>query len=133
MVSLAGRAAGAGLKYAGDLEDLPVVARPLLKRREPTVVVSGHLHLRDALAEESVLQVNCAALVEPPFEVALLNLVAESDRLEVLSEAAPVTSSSGGLRLPVLAPASEEWLFEAGAWFRTEGPQGEYNKEEVAK
>lgn len=105
-----------GLKYAGDLENLGVVLRPLLGWGEPTVVLSGHLHLRDAFAAESVLQLGFAALVEPPFEVSLVDVEAEDGRVEVRREAVALTPTPEGVRLPVLSPPSHTWAFIDGSW-----------------
>lgn len=124
MVSSEVRLARAGLKYAGDVEDLETVARPLLRRRAPTVVLSGHLHVRDTSAEASVLQLSFAALVEPPFEVAYLDIEEEGGRVALRRRSVPVAPSGDGARLPVLSPAREGWVFEAGAWGREEAAPG---------
>jgi hypothetical protein len=65
----------------------------------------------------ALLQVSCAALVEPPFEVTLLDLEIEpeSGRLVARREAVPLLSSSA-VRCPVLSPPQQEWVFEAGEW-----------------
>lgn len=114
----------AGLKYAGDLEDRDRVSRPLLGRRAPTVVLSGHLHVRDTSAEASVLQLGFAALVEPPFEVAYLDIEEEGGRVALRRRSVPVAPSGDGARLPVLSPAREGWVIEAGAWGREEAAPG---------
>jgi hypothetical protein len=117
MISFAEEVWGADLTYGDDLEDLDEVARPLLERPVPTVVVSGHVHLRHACMKGALLQVSCAALVEPPFEVTLLDLEIEpeSGRLVARREAVPLLSSSA-VRCPVLSPPQQEWIFEAGEW-----------------
>lgn len=50
-----------GLRYAGDIEDVEQQTQALSRRRAPTVVLTGHLHVDDAHAEGRVLQ-----LVNPP-------------------------------------------------------------------
>jgi 3',5'-cyclic AMP phosphodiesterase CpdA len=121
MVSLAARVAGAGLKYAGDLGDLAEAARPLLGRRAPTVVAHGHLHVRDAVAAGSVLQVSCAALIEPPFELNLLEVVLGGGRTVVVRRRAVAAAPSApGAGLPVLSPAEGAWAFGGGYWARAE-------------
>jgi hypothetical protein len=121
--SLAARAAEASLRYAGDLVNLEEVARPLLGRGAPTVVVHGHLHLRGSLVAGPVLQVSCAALVEPPFEVTLLDVGREDGRLLVRRRSFSVAPSPEGVRLPVLSPAEEGWAFYPGlqGWRALEG------------
>ncbi len=115
LLSLAERAADAGLKYAGDLADRAVVATPLLRRAAPTVVAHGHLHLRDTTSVGSILQFSCAALIEPPFEVTLLDITRRDGRATVRREATPVVPSPD-VRLPVLASPDGAWTFEASAW-----------------
>lgn len=105
-----------GLRYAGDLGDLGAVLRPLLGRVAPTVVLGGHLHLRDAFAEGSVLQLGFAALVEPPFEASFVEVEAGDGRVEVRRESVSLAPSPKGVRLPVLSLADEGWVFETGAW-----------------
>lgn len=118
VVSLAKRVAAAGLEYPGDLEDLPEAAGPLLGRAAPTVVVHGHAHVRDALVSGGVLQLSCAALIEPPFEVTVLDVEREDGAVSVREKAIAVAGSPGGVRLPVLSGAEGEWRFEEG-WVPT--------------
>lgn len=117
MVSFAEKASAAGLWYGdNDLEDLEETARPLLERRAPTVVISGHMHIRDDLVSEKVLQVACAALMEAPFEITLLDLQIEDGRISVRKESVPIVPSPPDVELPVLSPPRQEWVFEAGEW-----------------
>jgi predicted phosphodiesterase len=117
MISFAEKASRAGLYYGdNDLEDLEEAARPLLERSAPTVVVNGHMHIRDACVAGKVLQISCAALTEPPFELTFLDLEREGDRIMVRKESVPVVPPPDDVRLPVLSPPKQEWVFEAGAW-----------------
>jgi predicted phosphodiesterase len=115
MISFSEEVSRAGLTYGNNLEDLEEVARPLLERSAPTVVVHGHIHLRNARVEETVLQISCQGLVEPPFEVVLLDLEPESDRMLVRAESVALAPSLS-VRLPTFSPPRREWVFEAGAW-----------------
>jgi hypothetical protein len=54
--STAQRVTTAGLKYAGDLVNIDEVAGPLVARTAPTIVVHGHLHVRDAFWDGMLLQ-----------------------------------------------------------------------------
>ncbi len=119
LLSLAERATDAGLKYAGDLADLDALATPLRRRATPTVVAHGHLHLRDASSVGRVLQISCAALIEPPFEVTLLDIARYGGRATARRASTPVAPSPD-VRLPVLAPPDGAWMFEAGAWHAIE-------------
>ena len=111
----------AGFVYGDDLEDREEIARPLLERQAPTVVVNGHLHLRDAQTRGGVLQLSCAALVEPPFEVTLVELGFEEESFFVRRRSGPVLPMPDGVQIPALSPAREEWVFEGGAWHAVVG------------
>ncbi len=121
VLSFADEVHEADFVYGDDLEDREEVARPLLERQAPTVVVNGHLHLRDARTRESVLQLSCAALVEPPFEVTLIEVGFEEESFFVRRMSRPVLPMPDGVRLPALSPARGEWVFEGGAWRATVG------------
>lgn len=114
-VSFSEEVSAAGLVYGDDLEDLEEVTRPLLGREAPTVVVSGHVHVRAARVEGPVLQVSCAALVEPPLEVTFLDVEPQGDRVEVRRESAPLAPSLA-VRPPAFSPPEQGWAFESGAW-----------------
>ena len=119
MVSFAEEVTQSNLIYGDDLEDLEEVARPLLARSAPTVVVSGHIHMRHACAAGKVLQLSCAALVEPPFEITFLDFEIDTqtrgDRIVVRRRSVPLVSPSA-VNCPVLSPPRQEWVFEAGEW-----------------
>lgn len=105
----------AELKYAGGLSNGEAIVTALLARAAPTVVIHGHLHLRDACTTGPVLQIGCAALIEPPYERAVIEVDELEGRLTVTvahRSVAPVPK----VRLPVLAPADAIWTFKSGRW-----------------
>ena len=115
-MSFSGEVSSAGLVYGDNLENLKEVARLLLGREAPTVVVNGHVHLRATRIEGPVLQVSCAALVEPPFEVTLLDLEKLGvGRVKVRRESASLIPSLT-VRPPAFSPPRQGWAFEDGAW-----------------
>ena len=114
-VSFSKEVSAEGLVYGDDLEDLEEVAWPLLGREAPTVVVNGHVHLRAARVQGPVLQVSCAALVEPPFEVTFLDVGPEGERVEVHRKSALLVPSLT-VRPPAFSPPEQGWAFEAGVW-----------------
>lgn len=117
MISFRERAEQAGLYYGdNDLENLEQVAQPLLAREAPTVVINGHMHMRDACAAGKVLQISCAALTEPPFDVTLLDLEVGGDLISASVERIPVVPLPDDLRISVLSPARLRWVFEEEAW-----------------
>ena len=105
----------AGLPYAGDLVNRERVAAPLLARAAPTVVVCGHLHVREGVADGALLQVACGALIEPPFEATLLDLREDGAGLAV-NRTAHELGRAEERRDPRLAPAEEAWRFAGGRW-----------------
>lgn len=74
LLSLREDAIQAELKYAGDPVNGPEVASDLIGREAPTLVISGHLHIRQASSRGPVLQASCGAQIESLFEVTVLDL-----------------------------------------------------------
>lgn len=72
VVSRAEEFAERGVRYAGDLENRAEVERALAGH--PTLVLCGHLHTRGVVLAGDTLQVSFGALVEEPFDVAVLDV-----------------------------------------------------------
>jgi predicted phosphodiesterase len=114
LMSTVARMRDSGFKHPGDLEGLDALTRLLQERTGPTVVVHGHVHARDAWFEGNVLQLSCAALVEPPFELTFLTIdVSQRPRLTRRSIS---LRPSPGLTLPVLAPPDGAWTATERGW-----------------
>ncbi|MBA3643739.1 MAG: metallophosphoesterase [Chloroflexia bacterium] len=105
----------AGLRYAGSFAGDDAVSEALQARQMPTIVVHGHLHVRDAVVAGPVLQIGCAALIEPPHECATLTVTDEAGELTVQVSHHAVAPSPP-VRLPVLAPDNARWIFGNGKW-----------------
>ncbi len=118
MLSTEARTLQHGLLYAGDLENLGDVAAPLLQRAAPTVVLHGHLHVRDAVTAGALLQLGCAALIEPPFEVSILELTTGTGP-PIIRRTSTALVAPPAVRLPVLVPADGSWAWTGGAWAAT--------------
>jgi hypothetical protein len=103
----------AGLTYVSTFENREAVAAPLLARTAPTVVLHGHLHLRDLATEGPVLQIGCAALIEPPHERVVIDISGDGSQVRIRH--LPVMASPD-VRLPVISPAMSEWWFEGVRW-----------------
>jgi 3',5'-cyclic AMP phosphodiesterase CpdA len=56
-------------------------------RTSPTVVLSGHLHTRDAYADGPVLQLLFPALIESPAECSILELENDGTRVHLITDA----------------------------------------------
>jgi predicted phosphodiesterase len=105
----------AGFKYAGDVVNQPEIAAALQGRTAPTVVLHGHHHVRDAAVAGPVLQIGCAALIEPPHETALVEIELHDREMAVRVEHTAVAPSSVA-HLPVIAPPTGAWRFAQGRW-----------------
>jgi predicted phosphodiesterase len=121
VVSRAQRVAGLGFSYPGDLLDLaPLLAR-VRATGEPTIVLSGHIHVRESHAAGTVLQLSAGALIEAPFEAAVIDLERDAETLRVRRRSIRLGPSAGA-RDPVLAPDDETWSFCAGSWHEADHP-----------
>jgi hypothetical protein len=121
MVSFRERPEREGVYYGdNDLENLEQVQRPLLEREAPTIVVNGHMHMRDDCATDKLLQVSCASLTQPPFDLTILDFKAMVNQVSVGVERIPVASLPDDIYLSALFPARLRWVFESGAWYRVE-------------
>lgn len=102
LLSLRRRAREAELLYSGHLSDLAPPVAPL-PTDAPSVVLSGHLHLRGVAYEGDVLQLAFAALVEPPYELAVVDLDRDGDTLDVRYRCASAREPDAE-KLPILDP-----------------------------
>jgi Calcineurin-like phosphoesterase superfamily domain len=128
-----GDAAGGATVVASHFPVLPCAARlteagfvhpgDLANRRElqahlagdgPVVGLSGHIHARDSHADGPVLQLSAGALVESPYEVAIVDV--DVARAEVRVRRRVHGLGPPARHDPVLAAADETWTFAWGAW-----------------
>jgi predicted phosphodiesterase len=117
------RLAAAGLPFPGALADRGALLERLAEEPVPTVVVSGHLHVRDATAHGSVLQLCVPALVEAPYEAAVVEIdpFGESVRCIRIGDGTGEGVTAGrGAEPWLLAPVEEHWDHAAGSWTRRE-------------
>jgi hypothetical protein len=105
----------AGLRNAGTFADPTGVLATLAERSGPTMILHGHFHVRDAIARGPLLQIGFAALIEPPNEVAVVELMGANSTLEVVVRRLPIEPVAAA-RQPVLVPAWQRWHLAAGAW-----------------
>jgi hypothetical protein len=119
VLSFEARCREAQLLYAAHLDQLAPPPPVLPGDVGPVVVLSGHLHLRATTTAANVLQLAFAALVEAPYEVAVVEL--DIERASVSYQSASVVPSDAA-RIPVLDPAEARWAFdsESNGWSRHE-------------
>ena len=112
-ISRAETFAAEGFEYPGDLRDREALLEPLAARPAPTVVLCGHIHARDSHAEGPVLQLVGGALIEAPYECAIVDVDPEG---LVVSRESHRLSGPAVKRTPVFAPEREAWRFDGLVW-----------------
>jgi hypothetical protein len=115
LLTLEDRCRDAQLLYAAHLDYLAPPPPVLPAAVGPVVVLSGHLHLRAIAHDANVLQLAFAALVEPPYVVAVVDI--DVDAASVSYRCESVTEPDAE-RLPVLDPPTGRWSFDStsGCW-----------------
>jgi len=114
LLSLKDEAIAAGLKYAGDPRNQQHLAIPLQARSAPTLVISGHLHIRHTQAIGPVLQVSCGAQIESLFEVTVLDLTKWPDGI-VRWQATAIEPVWPGI-MPALSDPEQAWRWDGTSW-----------------
>lgn len=115
VLSLSERLAEAELADAGNLTNVDDLRRAVEGLGGPTLVLHAHLHVRATSTAGNVLQLSAAALIEAPYEVAVIDVELTGERPTVrrtVTSVWPITEE----RLPTLAPDDEAWAFSDGAW-----------------
>jgi len=108
VLSLEDRCRQEHLLYAAHLDLLAPPPSVLPAPVGPVVVLSGHLHLRGVATDANVLQLVFAALVEPPYEVALVEIDVDGAVSYVCASVAEPDAD----RLPILDPPTGRWSFD---------------------
>lgn len=120
ILSRAAAVAARGMPSTGDLVDREQAVALLQTREAATIVAAGHMHVRDAHAEGRVLQLLQAAMIEPPFDAAVLDVRTEADGAVHVTRRALSTSDQRGTYEPTLAEPVGTWRFEGGRWEATD-------------
>jgi predicted phosphodiesterase len=109
------RIEAAGLTYAGDAANRPAIAASL---SGPVVVLCGHLHVRAATARQGIFQYAFGPQIQPPFDLALLDLTLTAT--EVLVEVRQLSTTPARAALePALTRATHD-----GATWQIDHPAG---------
>jgi 3',5'-cyclic AMP phosphodiesterase CpdA len=118
LVAHADRLAAAGLPSPGELAERALLLELLAATRVPTVVLSGHLHVRDAAAHENVLQLCVPALAERPHEAAVVDLDPRAQTVRCSWIRSDGSAAAAGAEPWLLAPPEARWSYADGAWTR---------------
>lgn len=116
LLSRASAVAACGMAYPGDLLDRGQAATLLQTRDAATLVVSGHIHVRDAHVDGPVLQLLQTALIEPPFEATVLEIEADSAGRALVTRRTHRTSDQRAADEPTLVEPVGSWRFANGCW-----------------
>jgi predicted phosphodiesterase len=116
VLSLASEISARGLPYPGDLLDREELAERLLGHPAPVLVMGGHIHARACATRGPVLQLSCGALVEPPYECALVDLDLSDGGVMTVRRQCLRLLGQAGPNEPVFSPEQEAWRFEGGRW-----------------
>jgi predicted phosphodiesterase len=134
LLSRAAAVAACGMPYPGDLLDRERPAALLQARAGATIVIAGHIHVRDVHRDGPVLQLTQAAMIEPPFEAALLDVRADRDGCVEVTRRTHRTAERRAVQEPTLVPPVGSWRFASGGWAVVDavGPEGDEPIEEMA-
>ena len=113
LCSYAAQLTAAGLPYSGDLANRAAIESLVCQQGLPAVAVSGHVHARCASAAGPLLQLTVGALIEAPFDCAIVDVQGDGDvtvrrRTFTLGDAPRIN--------PVFAPADERWRWSGDHW-----------------
>jgi predicted phosphodiesterase len=114
VISRARRFAEAGLRYPRGLANRAEL-RERLRGEAPVVVLCGHLHARESHASGNVLQLSAGALVEAPYEAAIVDLAASAGGVSVRRQTKSLGPPPAGPD-PVLAASDDGWTFDREGW-----------------
>lgn len=116
LVAHAERLEAAGLPSPGERADRALLRDRLADDGAPTVVLSGHLHTRDAQVDDNILQITVSALVEPPYEAAVVDVDPLRELVRCTRVASGGAPAEAGEEPWLLAPAEQTWQLAGGRW-----------------
>jgi predicted phosphodiesterase len=118
LVPHAERLGAAGLPFPGELANRALRLDLLAATRVPTVVLSGHVHVRDASCHGNVLQLCVPALVERPHEAAVVEVDPIGRVVRCTRVRGDGPAPARGTEPWLLTPPDERWAFADGSWAR---------------
>jgi Icc-related predicted phosphoesterase len=114
VISRHNEALAGGWKYSGDAVGLTDLDAELAKRRAPTIVFHGHLHLKDAVANGTLLQLGFPALIESGHQFAIVTI--SSDAGDIRLNIAWLTATPDDRPVAKIGEPASSWIFTSHAW-----------------
>jgi len=105
------------LKFAEDAQGRGAVEQELRALARPLLVISGHLHARDTVADGPILEITASPSIEAPFEMTLVEVRADDGVAATIDRVGLGFADPEAARPPILAPEHEAWRF-ADRWRR---------------
>ncbi|ASR37743.1 hypothetical protein BAY61_25155 [Prauserella marina] len=115
VLSMAADIEKAGWNHAGDLRNRAEVEARLRACEGPVIALTGHLHVRAYAVAGNVLQLNMAALVEPPHDVAVVTVEAARGSVLVRRTCARIGDAQVK-KAPVFDSPDTVFHWESGRW-----------------
>lgn len=115
VLNLDANLAVAGYRSSGNLTDRAALEAELRAGGNPVLAVHGHLHVHDAQISGALLQLSCAALIEPPHSASVIEVCVQPDRITVERTAHSLRVDQVE-RLPVFAPMHGRWAWDGIRW-----------------
>ncbi len=105
----------AGFRHSGNLTNRSEIEADLRTLDQPVVVIHGHLHIHDVRISGNLLHLSCAALIEPPHYVAVVELTTSDDQIAVERWSQSIRPYDTD-RLPLFAPDHARWVWSGVSW-----------------
>lgn len=115
LVDVRERFAANGLKHSANLDNHDAVVASLQLRAAPTLILSGHLHVRDEVAQGGMLQLLFAALIEAPHEAAIMEIDASPDSVTISRHNICIVPYQVE-RAPILSAETTRWAWRDNTW-----------------
>ncbi len=112
VLSEASRVAAAGLPYAGDLVNRADLEAELRSAARPTVLLSGHIHVRTSTQDGPLLQLTVGAVIEPPFDATIVEIDTTGPRVRRTARRLGEIAVTD----PVFAADEEHWRWSGDRW-----------------
>jgi Icc-related predicted phosphoesterase len=114
VISRRDEAIDGGWKYSGDAIGLTDLDAELAARRAPTIVFHGHLHLKDAVANGTLLQLGFPALIESGHEIAIVTISSEFGEIHL--DITWLNAAPDDRPVAAIGDPPTSWVFSNREW-----------------